>query len=646
MSRTLACACGAPLTWKGRGRPPTTCDKCKRAQAAARQRKRRRTSRTSPVPAKASSASAWCAGSFYGLPDGGAKWSAPKFQRDLVDVFAADLAAGPSVVAVCKASQVGYSTAMQGALAYHLADKLRRCAIYMPSDDQARRYAKDTVAPLFDVVPALGDLAAQATDRRQLSLDLRVLPGGATLRLLGAVAPSRFRRYVADVVCLDELDDYQPDIGDEGDPVSLASRAVRNQGGRVVCGSTPTLQGGSLIEREVDRADLTFRYLVACPHCKALDALTWDRLTFDKGDDLMARAASARMACGQCGAEWQWPALAAAVERGRWETASGLWVDGGKLRDPAGGAVSWPSRVAFKIWAAYSVWWSWPKMVETWLRAQGDLRALKHFANTVRGESWTPPASGVDPTGLMARRESWDALPERALALTAGVDVQNDRIEAYLWAWCSTGEGWLVDTRTVRGETDSPKSPAYGELGDWLADARRSYARENGRPLTVDAVAVDCGFRQTVVMAAVREWRLRRVYAVKGKEGDRALVRHSKTDGLHILGVDALKLMVLDGLREDSAAPWHFPAWMESETAEQLAAERLRTTMVRGFPVQRWHLVRARNEALDAACYARAALEIAKPDWPALAKARAPTKPKPADPVVDNVDRLLRRRAA
>ena len=597
----------------------------------------------SAVPA--GSASAWCHLNFSKLPDGGPAWSAPKYVRDWIDVAAMPNGTGPGVVAVQKPSQVGYSTAALGILAHGLVERGARCSVYMPSDQATKRYAKDTVAPLFEAVPSLASLAAETADRRQLSLDLRVLPGGSTLRLLGAVSADRFRRYIADLVVLDELDAYSPDVGDEGDPVSLAGRAVRNQRGRVVCGSTPTVTRGSLIVAEVDKADAVFRYAVACPHCGELDVLEWDRLVWDKGDDIMARAASARMACGRCGAEWQWPALAKAVEGGRWQTDDGRWIDGTTLRDAAGKAAPWPSRVAFKLWSAYSVWWSWPALVETWLRAQGDLRAIKHFTNTVRGEPWSPPAAGADPTGLMARRESWDRLPERALALTAGVDVQNDRLEAYLWAWSATGEGWLVDTRTVRGETDSPKAAAFAEMGDWLADPRRSYPRERGRPLPVDAVAVDASFRQTVVMPAIREWRLGRLYATKGKEGDRALVRHSKTDGLHILGVDALKLIVLDGLREDSAAPWHLPAWMESETAEQLAAERLRTTLVRGFPVQRWHLTRARNEALDAAVYARAALEIGRPDWPALAASRAEPKPEPR-PEPRDLDRMLRRRAA
>ena len=44
-------------------------------------------------------------------------------------------------------------------------------------------------------------------------------------------------------------------------------------------------------------------------------------------------------------------------------------------------------------------------------------------------------------------------MPELALFLTAGVDVQKDRIEVEVVAWGRGKESWSVDYRVIEGDT-------------------------------------------------------------------------------------------------------------------------------------------------------------------------------------------------
>ncbi len=78
-----------------------------------------------------------------------------------------------------------------------------------------------------------------------------------------------------------------------------------------------------------------------------------------------------------------------------------------------------------------------------------------------------------------------------------------------------------------------------------------------------------------------------------------------------MVGVDAAKTAIYDRLkiREPGPGYCHFPIGRDLEYFEQLTAEKKFTRYHNGFPKQEWRKpAGARNEALDAAGYAYAAL--------------------------------------
>ena len=104
-------------------------------------------------------------------------------------------------------------------------------------------------------------------------------------------------------------------------------------------------------------------------------------------------------------------------------------------------AVARPADVAthgYHISGLYSPigWLSWTQIAKEWESAATDPDARKTFVNTVLGEDWEEEADAVpDWERLYERRESWPyaIVPERGLFLTAGADVQLDRIELDIW---------------------------------------------------------------------------------------------------------------------------------------------------------------------------------------------------------------------
>lgn len=87
-----------------------------------------------------------------------------------------------------------------------------------------------------------------------------------------------------------------------------------------------------------------------------------------------------------------------------------------------------------------------------WEAATTD-EAKRSFKNSVLGETWVETGEAPDWQRLYERRESWQigVVPSGGLFLTAGADVQKDRIEVDVWAWGRGLESWLVDHIVVEG---------------------------------------------------------------------------------------------------------------------------------------------------------------------------------------------------
>ena len=84
---------------------------------------------------------------------------------------------------------------------------------------------------------------------------------------------------------------------------------------------------------------------------------------------------------------------------------------------------------------------------------------MKGFVNTVLGLPFEEEAEAPEWQRLYERRESYriGIVPERGLFLTAGVDVQKDRIEVEVVAWGRGKESWSVDYRVIEGDTARPE---------------------------------------------------------------------------------------------------------------------------------------------------------------------------------------------
>jgi phage terminase large subunit GpA-like protein len=391
---------------------------------------------------------------------------------------------------------------------------------------------------------------------------------------------------------LDEVDGYPGDADGEGDPVDLAIQRTTTFRGRrkIYMVSTPTLKGHSRIEAAFEDSDRRY-FHVPCQYCGDMAPITWARIRWPEG-----QRDAAYMICDACGGvhhEHEKPRLLVA---GEWRpTALG---DG--------------RTAGFHLSSLYSPWETWAEIALDHARVAKDPARLQVWVNTKLGESWEDQAGDTVPADpLMARREDWgqDLAPGVAV-LTAGVDVQGDRIEVQVVGWGRDEEAWVIDYRVLWGDPSGPRlwSDLDGVLNGTYGD------------LPVRAAAIDTGGHHTKMAYEFCRTRLaRRIWAIKGRGGPGIPVwprRPTRTNKgkipLFIVGVDAVKDAVFARLKLTEPGPGavHFPRRLDADYFRQLTAERVVTRFEKGRPIRSWQPKRdgERNEALDTFVYAHAAL--------------------------------------
>ncbi|GIX11631.1 phage terminase large subunit family protein [Elioraea sp.] len=333
-------------------------------------------------------------------------------------------------VVFMKGAQVGGTECGNNWIGYVIHHAPGPMLVVQPTTELAKRFSDQRIDPLVEETPAIRERVAPARSRdsgnRQLSKEF---PGGQ-LVMTGANSAVGLRSMSARFLFLDEIDAYPGDVEGEGDPIALAEARARTFGWRrkVFLVSTPTIAGLSRIEREYLATDQR-RYFVPCPHCQAMQWLRFERLVWDE-----RHPETARYLCEACDGAIGEQHKAAMLAAGEWRPTA----------EPSD-----PHAIGFHISALYSPpgWMPWSEIARLWLAAQGDDRAIKTFRNTVLGETWQEAGEAPDWQRLYDRREHWPpgTVPMGGLLLTAGVDVQRDRLEASVWAWGRGLESWFVD---------------------------------------------------------------------------------------------------------------------------------------------------------------------------------------------------------
>jgi phage terminase large subunit GpA-like protein len=543
------------------------------------------------------------------------------YMREIMDALSPSSAV--QRIVFMKAAQVGATEAGNNWIGFAIHHAPGPMLAVQPTVELAKRNSRQRIDPLIEESAALRERVKPARSRDAGNTMLSKEFAGGILIMTGANSAVGLRSTPARYIFLDEVDAYPASADEEGDPVSLAEARSLTFAHRrkIFLVSTPTIRGLSRIEREYDASDQR-RFFVPCPHCRQFQWLKFERLRWDKG-----RPEAADYHCEGCEHPIAEHNKTAMLEAGEWR-ATATAAD--------------PGTVGYHLSALYSPigWLSWERIVRAWEAAQGSDEAIRAFKNTILGETWVESGEAPDWSRLYDRRETWKPgiVPAGGLFLTAGADVQKDRIEVDVWAWGRGGTSWLVDHIVIQGGPDH--QGAWSELTQLLD---RTWAHQNGAHLRLAKLAIDTGYEAPAVYAWSRRQGVAQVAPVKGVEG---FNRSSPVSGPTYVDVTEVGKRIRRGARlwtvavstfkaetyrhlglprptkeelaegvQHPPGTVHLPDWVESEWLKQLVAEELVTVRTkRGFARLEWQKLRERNEALDCRVYARAAAWIVGAD--------------------------------
>lgn len=510
-----------------------------------------------------------------------------------------------------KSAQVGASELGFNWLGYIMHSVPGPTMMVQPTIELAEKVSKQRISSMIEETPALRGIVAPEKSRDSSSTILLKNFRGGVLSMTGANSAVGLRSMPVRYLFCDEVDGYPPDVGGEGDAVSLAEKRTTTFSRRkIFLVSTPLVKDASRIEAEYLASDQR-RYFVPCPHCGALQWLQWKQVRWAKSEDGSPIYQTASYECEHCN-EW-------IPEHHKTDMlARGEWL----ATAPGDGKT-----VGFHISALYSPvgWKSWASIVEEFHKAKGDAPLLKSWVNTVLGETWEEEYSAkLGADSLMERAEPYSSqAPAGVLVVVGGVDIQDNRAAISRYGYGRDEESWLIDHAEIFGDPARPEF--WKQIDDRL---QMPIEHELGGILKPRYSAIDSGGHFThEVYQFTRANRAKGYLAVKGasQKGKPAISKPSKVDvnfrgqvlksgaEVYLVGTDTVKGVLYGRLKHNEPGPAyiHFPLDLGPDFYEQLTAEKQIVKYVKGFPVKEWTKKSgARNEALDCAVYAYAILQF------------------------------------
>jgi phage terminase large subunit GpA-like protein len=496
-------------------------------------------------------------------------------------------------VVVMAGAQLGKTEAILNIIGYHIDNDPSPILVLQPTLEMAQAFSKDRIAAgLLRSTPCLQDKVKDPRARDSGNTTLhKVFPGGA-ITIVGANSPAGLASRPIRIVLCDEVDRYPTSAGSEGDPIQLArKRSATFWNRKVIMVSTPTNKNSSRIEEAFEASDKRF-YHVPCKHCHEPQVMKWANVRWDDGNP-----DSAHYVCEHCAVMW--------TESDRiWAIRNGEWV----VTQPES------SVAGFAINGMYSPWTSLSDAVREFLSVKKNPEQLRVFCNTYWGETWEDEGETVDDYELSERREQMPNVPDDVILMTAGVDVQDNRLEVSIIGWGRDDETYVIAHETLYGDPSTPQ--LWTNLDSVL---NTQFETESGRQIAIRASCVDSGGHFTnSVYAYCKKNAPRRIFAIKGVGGEGKPIsgRPSKNNIgkclLFPVGVDTAKDLLFARMRIKEAGPgyMHFANALNDEYFRQLTAEKIVTRFHRGFKKRVFEKIRPRNEALDCMVYALAAYGI------------------------------------
>lgn len=428
----------------------------------------------------------------------------------------------------------------------------------------------------------------------------KTFPGGQ-LNIVSSGSPSELASRPVRITLSDEIDKYPASSGKEGDPIKLIEERTDTFWNSLnIRACSPTIEGMSRIAEEFEAGDQR-TYHGKCPHCGQYEDLIFEQVKYDESDI----DNTTYYECSHCSALWNEMDRINAISNGKYIAKK-----------------EFKGHASFKVSKLASPWNPLSLLVKKYLDAKDNSEKLKTFYNTQLAETYKLKADSPDHMRLYERREKYNinTVPKEVLFLTAGVDVQGNRLELEIVGWGADKQSWSIDYRVLSGQT-STKEP--WDLLDKVIN--ETWISEDKRELKISMTCVDTGFNTQHVYNWLRTHDVNRVRGIKGSDKLQMIFgkptevelnhngqRIPNATRIWNLGVNLLKSELYSWLKmpipmegKDPTGYCHYPEYEESYF-EGLCSEQLVEVRKNGQKVMIWQKKINRNEPLDCRVYARA----------------------------------------
>lgn len=539
-------------------------------------------------------------------------------------------------ISVIKGHQLGFTEIAINWILY-TADMFPCPMMYTQAgDDAVKEFSKQRLKPSIDACEKVYYKLGKGKPKDLAdSMTYKAIPGGYLTMGPGNSEVYTRSKPVAQAG-IDEEDSYVASSGDGGSPIKkIANRMSNFPDAKLYRCSTPKIKETSTIYQAYMGGSQE-QYYIPCPECNPsghdaghMFVIKWEDIQWSKETDNEGMPLDIWLECPACGAHID-------EKKKTWMLEHGDWFSVKDAEDEKRYRVSDDTENrSFQISGLYSPYGfrSWRDCVRDWLeyRRTNDMNLLQVFINETLGEAFTLEGQEISHHALSSRKEAYGAgynfdVPNGGLVLTAGCDVQKDRLECAVVAWGMFDECWHVDYIVIPGDPsdmgDNVGMTATKQPSVWLLLDQylmRQFRHQSGIMMPIEIAMIDSRYYSDQVRVFCRNRWERRIFPVNGKDGwtygmfSKASKPHPRFGTIDYTAyTDQLKTRAYGMLNVDTpgAAYVHFPnqpvytdKWFRGLVCEVRDKKR-----VKGHDVLYWRTPPgARNEPLDTFNYSMVA---------------------------------------
>lgn len=364
-----------------------------------------------------------------------------------------------------KPTQVGGTECILNIIAYIIDQDPSPTLLVYPSENLAEDICRNRIQPM---IHAMNTLKSKYNERlsKLLALQFKEM----YLPLVGANSAAGLASKPIRFLLMDEVDKYPPRSGGgkEADPISLARERTKrfSYNKKIFITSTPTLRTGA-IWKEWESCTRQLYYYVPCPHCGEFQRLRLRQIK--RGDDTIYYE------CAFCQAHLNNSDKIRMMEQGIWK----------EEKSDSNQKTSLKQKTGFSLNAIYSPSLTFDDVLKEWFASQNDMEKMQNFVNSWLGEPWEQVGSTAGEEKVLEKQSRYTrgVVPEDAVLLTAGVDVQRNGLYYVVRAWGYGKTSWNIDHGFIKGV----------DFNELLKLLDQTYYTEKGISYNIDFALVDSG---------------------------------------------------------------------------------------------------------------------------------------------------------